>query len=1192
MPLIFELSGDWLSLNGPKDQRKLNSDDFAKLNDWAARYRYLRMESNPQALEQLGREMHGWLNGAQKWLETALANPTGDLHVEFRCASVPDAHARLFLNAPWELLADDAGFLARREPRMFCVARRIGKPEKAAAPDHGDVAALFMAASPDGQRELDYEAEETAIIAATQHLALNLAVEDSGALAPFAARAKLEGDLDAVHFSCHGLLDDKGGSLAFEDEYGHVDFVTAARLKQDGFGERLPRLIFLSACHSAEGPKEKDGADPAMPLAISLVEAGFPAALGWGGPVYDRDANRFAKELYGQLVKGRSLDLAAAYARLAVLKQDDGTGSHWHLARLILGPEGGGPLCAAGAKPRPKTIRAEHGHQEILQTRQAGAGDAAGKQLPVASRQSFVGRRRETQDILRAFRNGACAGVLIHGQGRRGKTSLAARVANRMPSLKPVVIFGDYRATTIFGEILKACPPALRPALESQWLPLIAQDEARLGLALEEMLAGPLNQDAPILLIIDDLEQALDEPKLGQEPTTVQQPYLAALRAVVEAFATTLGRTESRLLFTSRYTFTLPDAKGADLAKKLHALALPPMNERERLKQMQARLRLEHEDLSEDLQTRCIAVASGNAGLQELLTSAALEDEAAAANALTEMERYLASGVDPKEEETRKFLENLALNKLLAAVDPDGRRLLRAGTVLAIPTPEAAFAAMADALGLGDVEKLIARLSGLGLLDRFLVDRETGETHLLVNRLVRPALLAEVKGEPAPKPECPLLPGFDPGPVALSEGEQSLVVSAILPNLKTEWRAQDGDVDLRPEAIELTRLAWLAQDLPLFGAAAASAAYWLKGEHRPQAAGILAFWTLQQLDAKNASPPVLLLRIGSDLAEQFGDGEQAARLRERGLSTSDGGTYQAALWMDYGVSQVARGDPDAALTWLGKAKAEFERLGDVRSRAIALGNIADIHHRRGDLDEALRIRREEELPVYERLGDVRSRAVTMGQIADILEARGDLDEALRIRREEELPVYERLGDVRSRAVAMGNIADILVQRGDLDEALRIRREEQLPVFERLGDVRERAVTLTRIADVLSSKGDLDEALRMFEQIAPIVEQLGDAEGLLSTLWKTARIRLQKGITDQESFESALGDLSKAYSMAKKLGKLNAICLVGLDLGQLLAWAGAKEKAKPLLIEARDGFLRLGRQDYVAHVDALIKSLDD
>ncbi|MDS4026097.1 MAG: hypothetical protein RKO25_03765, partial [Candidatus Contendobacter sp.] len=74
---------------------------------------------------------------------------------------------------------------------------------------------------------------------------------------------------------------------------------------------------------------------------------------------------------------------------------------------------------------------------------------------------------------------------------------------------------------------------------------------------------------------------------------------------------------------------------------------------------------------------------------------------------------------------------------------------------------------------------------------------------------------------------------------------------------------------------------------------------------------------------------------------------------------------------------------------------------------LLLDELAGLLASIGELDEALRIRREEELPVYERLGDVRLRAVTLGYIADVLQARGELDEALRIRREEELPVYER-----------------------------------------------------------------------------------------------------------------------------------------------------------------------------------------
>jgi hypothetical protein len=45
----------------------------------------------------------------------------------------------------------------------------------------------------------------------------------------------------------------------------------------------------------------------------------------------------------------------------------------------------------------------------------------------------------------------------------------------------------------------------------------------------------------------------------------------------------------------------------------------------------------------------------------------------------------------------------------------------------------------------------------------------------------------------------------------------------------------------------------------------------------------------------------------------------------------------------------------------------------------------------------------------------------MGKVADILKARGELDEALRIPKQEELPVYEKLGDVRASAVTIGKI---------------------------------------------------------------------------------------------------------------------------------------------------------------------------
>ena len=68
----------------------------------------------------------------------------------------------------------------------------------------------------------------------------------------------------------------------------------------------------------------------------------------------------------------------------------------------------------------------------------------------------------------------------------------------------------------------------------------------------------------------------------------------------------------------------------------------------------------------------------------------------------------------------------------------------------------------------------------------------------------------------------------------------------------------------------------------------------------------------------------------------------------------------------------------------------------------------------------------------------------MGRIATILQARGDLDGSLRIRREEELPVYERLGNVRYLLFGRWNLAATLLHRGrqedrEEDRAFLLRR---------------------------------------------------------------------------------------------------------------------------------------------------------
>jgi hypothetical protein len=159
--------------------------------------------------------------------------------------------------------------------------------------------------------------------------------------------------------------------------------------------------------------------------------------------------------------------------------------------------------------------------------------------------------------------------------------------------------------------------------------------------------------------------------------------------------------------------------------------------------------------------------------------------------------------------------------------------------------------------------------------------------------------------------------------------------------------------------------------------------------------------------------------------------------------------------------------PDRALA-AGREQRELDlKRGAERDAALASGLIADILQARGQLDEALKIRNEEQLPVYERLGDVHARALTMGRIAGILQARGDLDGSLRIRREQELPVYERLGDARFLLFGRWNLASTLLRRGReqdreeargllvvaLDEARRLKLPEALQIEQLLEQAR-------------------------------------------------------------------------------------------------------------------------------------------
>ncbi|MGL6075226.1 MAG: tetratricopeptide repeat protein [Fimbriiglobus sp.] len=302
-------------------------------------------------------------------------------------------------------------------------------------------------------------------------------------------------------------------------------------------------------------------------------------------------------------------------------------------------------------------------------------------------------------------------------------------------------------------------------------------------------------------------------------------------------------------------------------------------------------------------------------------------------------------------------------------------------------------------------------------------------------------------------------------------------------------------------------LAALGNEL-LFGALKATWEWRLD-----EARGILARYELAS--RQNANPGALAFVEGY-LKFHEGDKPAAAELfaiADNKIDEQTQGQLKAELLIALGDHQRSVGQPEKAMAYYKTAHALADRLGDVREKAVAMGQIADILQQRGQSDEALRIRREEQIPVYDRLGDVHSKAVTMGQIAAILQQRGQTDEALRVLRDQ-VPVFDGLGDVRSKAVTMGRIADILQQRGQSDEALRIRRDEELPVYDRLGDVREKAVAMGKIAAILRLRGQTDEALRVLRDQVPVFDGLGDVRSKAVTMGRIADILQQRGQTDE------------------------------------------------------------------------------
>ncbi|WP_203728523.1 CHAT domain-containing protein [Paractinoplanes durhamensis] len=651
-------------------------------------------------LSDLGRRLFTFLDGDERWLEPVLGQPPG--------AALRITAAERLRHLPWELLADNGSYLAVAGEAPLLPVRAIGTNaalKAPVAPGNRPLRVLFMATSPEGvEPVLNYEGEEAAILEATSRTGTELVVEESGTLEGlrFLSRDYGAGYFDVLHLSGHATVSDKGEpTFLVENEFGGLAYATADQIAQAMAGH-WPRLVFVSGCLTGSAPDA--GTFPSM--SESLVRAGAPAVLGWALPVGDVSATEFAAELYRSLADGAALDRAIVEARQYLYTRKRG---NWHLLRLYADRSPLAPMVTPLRNKGRVRIQIRPADQEFL--------DPQTQLSRVAARAAFVGRRRVIQRCLRVLRKtGGPEALALQGMGGLGKSSLASRLLERMPTHQRAVWYGRVDLTKFRELTTKVTFSSVEEQIEAA--KLLDNEQASLAVRLRLLLHvdGPLGQ-IPCLFVFDDFEEGnLTERDGGQVLSAEMAELLPALLKAIRETG-----SESRVIITSRYRFPAPP--GTTVAVE----SLETLTGIEQAKKITNLTNLRPgSTIDSSIRARAIEAAAGNPRLLDWLDLIVAAPELDIDGLITAVE----------EEADRFRRETILAKNLLSSQDPELQKMLAKVNVVELPIPAETVKAVHDH---PDAATHIDRAAQLGLLEEG-TDPETRQPRYYVSNVLRPLI--------------------------------------------------------------------------------------------------------------------------------------------------------------------------------------------------------------------------------------------------------------------------------------------------------------------------------------------------------------------------------------------------------------------------------------------------------------------
>ncbi|WP_196425644.1 tetratricopeptide repeat protein [Amycolatopsis camponoti] len=1063
--------------------------------------------------------------------ESFLPAPIADaLARMLRRATTEHVPVRLGIDAPgwpglpWESLPDPVTSRPLALCPLVTVFRQVQAPKVRKIPGPLRILVAISAPERGGGALLDYERELRNVVAAVRGAR---AGDADVRVVPFATTAAIRAALDeapahVLHLSCHG----GPGVLVLEDDDGAARAVTGEELVEEAVPPgMMPPVICLAACYT-----DVPGEEGAPSLAANLIEHGASAIIGTETSVTDWYATALFARVYQELAQSSVPDVVAAVADARrIVQLYLAASEHPRESILAALDEWSVVTVLAGSGSMRVFDPAEQERVSWPRSRSVGG-------LLWRGHGEFVGRRREQRALPAALAGRAVSGVVLHGIGGVGKTTLAAELLQHLQFPVVAVCTGEVSV----DDVLAAVTGALRRHLATQGgyeqLLRIVGYASQVSEAWQDRflaLCEEVFSQVPVLLVLDNFEDNLTNRRLGDD----------ALANLLARWATDPG--ESRLLVTSRYEFSLP----GDAHRHLRSSLVGPMSMAETFKliwSLPALDRLDDDDLEKvwrlvgghprSLEYLDALLNHGHARYHDVTArlSKALQAHPKAQAAVT------ADTLDAALAQTVTLIaDDVLLDALLRTLEkhPGARELLLGASVYREP-----FGLDALLFQIGDVDEDAAHVPEYEGAQQHISDvleqQHIPLAEFDIGKL--PAhVLAQVQSdldELAAVPMPPRSSSYDLGDLVAALAATSLLTvdseaGVVFVHRWTasalERRCRDDELrQAHRKAAEYWN--WRIRVWPQDREADLHDA--LEARHHLIAG--------DQLDEAEAISWTIARRLHA-----VGGWDHELALIHHTLAVLARTVDQQVPWQhQLGILAQARGDYTEAERRYTDALTILEELGDRARMASSYGQLGMLAQARGDYTEAER-RYTDSLTIKKEFGDRPGMAITYHQLGTLAQARGDYTEAER-RYTNSLTIKKELGDRAGMASTYHQLGTLAQDRGDYTEAER-RYTDALTINEELGNRADMARSYGQLGILARARGDYTEAERRYTVALTILEELGDRAGMAITYYQLGILAQARGdyteaerrYTDALTIDEELGDRPGMAITTSQLGTL-------------------------------------------------------